>query len=173
MRFGSWARGLLLALLVTTPALLQAQTTTVIVVRHADKVDTTRSSPLSEAGRARAETLAAALADARVEAIYVTQYPRSRLSAEPLARRLGLTPRVVEAGGETAMHARAVAERIRAEAAGRTVLVIGHSNTVPAIVAALGGGDVGRIEDPEYDHMFIVLLDAAGTRVVRAGYPPR
>ena len=173
MRYDRHATMLLLALLLILPARTHAQTTTVIVVRHAEKVDTSPESPLSEAGQARAEALAAALADARVDAIFVTQYPRSRLSAEPLARLLGLTPRVVEAGGETAAHALALAERIRTEAAGRTVLVIGHSNTVPAIVAALGGGDVGTIADPEYDHMFIVLTDSAGTRVLRAGYPPR
>ena len=173
MRAGYSLRSVTLALLLLAPALLHAQTTTVIVVRHAERADTTQQSPLSEAGRARAEALAAALADARLDAIYVTQYPRSLLTAEPLARQLGLTPRVVEAGGATTTHAKAVADRIRTEAAGRTVLVIGHSNTVPAIVAALGGGDVGAIESAEHDHMFIVLSDESGTRVVRAGYPPR
>jgi len=173
MRVRYFMRSLPVALLLLAPTVLHAQTTTVIVVRHAERADTTQQSQLSDAGRARAESLAAALANARIDAIYVTQYPRSLLTAEPLARRLGLTPRVVQAGGATSAHAQAVADRIRTEAAGRTVLVIGHSNTVPAIVAALGGGDVGAIESAEHDHMFIVLSDESGTRVVRAGYPPR
>jgi broad specificity phosphatase PhoE len=167
------ARLLLCALLLLCPAVVAAQTTTVIVVRHAEKQDTTRLSPLNEAGRARAEALAAALADAHIDAIYATQYPRSLLTAEPLAQRLKLTPVVINAGGDVNVHAQTIAQRIRADHAGRTVLVVGHSNTVPLIVKALSGVDVGKLADGDYDDMFIVQLDSTGARLLRAGYPPR
>jgi broad specificity phosphatase PhoE len=162
-----------LALLLAVPALARAQATTVIVVRHAERLDSSQDPPLNEVGQARAEALATALANAGVEAIYTTQFARTRLTAEPLARKLGVTATVVQAGGDATSHARAIADRIRSEAAGKVVLVVGHSNTVPAIVAALGGGDVGTIQDAQHDHMFIVRTDASGTRVIRAGYPPR
>jgi broad specificity phosphatase PhoE len=143
------------------------------VVRHAERLDASQDPPLNEAGQARAEALANALANAGVEAIYTTQFARTRSTAEPLARKLGLTVKVITAGGDAATHARAIADRIRAEDAGKVVLVVGHSNTVPAIVTALGGGDVGAIQDAQHDHMFIVRTDSNGTRVIRAGYPPR
>jgi broad specificity phosphatase PhoE len=163
----------LFALLLILPAQLFAQATTVIVVRHAERLDASQDPPLNEAGQARAEVLANALANAGVEAIYTTRFARTRSTAEPLARKLGLTVKVITAGGDAATHARAIADRIRAEDAGKVVLVVGHSNTVPAIVTALGGGDVGAIQDAQHDHMFIVRTDSNGTRVIRAGYPPR
>jgi broad specificity phosphatase PhoE len=173
MRIAFWSRPLLVALLLLAPAVVHAQATTVIVVRHAEKIDASADPPLSEAGAARAEALANALGNAGVSAIYTTQFARTRLTGEPLAKKLGITPKVITAGGDANAHAAAIVQRIRSEDAGRVVLVVGHSNTVPAIVAALGGGDVGGIRDEQYDHMYIVTTDASGTRTIRAGYPPR
>jgi broad specificity phosphatase PhoE len=157
----------LAALLLPAAAPLHAQTRTVILVRHAEKVDDSTDPALSDAGVRRAEALAAALADAGVDAVFTTQYARTRDTAAPLARRLGIEPEVVHAGGGA--HAQDVAARVR-EHAGCTVLVVGHSNSVPAIVAALGGADVGPIGDDEYFHMFIVRISPSGVTVIRSRY---
>jgi phosphohistidine phosphatase SixA len=74
---------------------------------------------------------------------------------------------VITAGGGN--HAHEVAARVREHGAG-TVLVVGHSNTVPAIVEALGAPAVGAIADDEYFHLFIVQISPAGVRLIRSRY---
>jgi broad specificity phosphatase PhoE len=156
-------------LLLCAPALpAYAQTTTVILVRHAEKVDDSADAALSAAGLRRADALALALADAGVQAVFTTQYQRTRDTAAPLVQRLGLAPQVLAAAGGTAAHAAQVADRVR-QHAGRTVLVVGHSNTVPAIIAALGGPEL-VIADDEYANLFVLQLSDAGTRLIRGRY---
>jgi broad specificity phosphatase PhoE len=154
-------------LLCMTAADLAAQTKTVIVVRHAEKVDDSADPVLSREGIERAQSLAEALKDRSIGAIFTTQYQRTRLTAEPLAALIGVTPTVVSARGGN--HAADVAAQVRASDAA-TILVVGHSNTVPAIVRELTGEDVGAIEDSEYGHMFVITATPAGETVVRTWY---
>jgi broad specificity phosphatase PhoE len=144
--------------------------TTVIVVRHAEKVDDSADPALSQAGVARAAVLADALRDAGIQAIYTTQYQRTRDTAAPLARLLGLSPVIVETSGAAADHGHAVAAKVLAQEPGRTSLVVGHSNTVPAIVRGLGATDTGSIPDDEYHNLFIVQIAGSGVRLIRARY---
>ena len=139
-----------------------APNTTVILVRHAEKADTTSDPTLSAAGVARANALADSLAHSGISGIIVTQLQRTRLTAEPLASRLGLVPVVVPVGAPGTDHGAAVAALLRDRFAGKTVLVVGHSNTVPAIIRALGITDAVTIPDWEYDDLFTVHTDAAG-----------
>jgi phosphohistidine phosphatase SixA len=164
-----------LALLcVAGPATLAAQpaesTITVIVVRHAEKADDSRDPPLSDAGTRRAEMLAGALAHAGITTIITTQYRRTRDTAAPLARSIGIEPEVVEAGSGTASSIEGVATRVRSLLPGSVALVVGHSNTVAEIILALGGPDVGHIEDDEYSALFVVQLRTDGTRLIRSRY---
>lgn len=166
----SWLRRLALALLFTlcaSAAVLAQSATTVIVVRHAEKIDDSADPALSETGNARARALADALTDAGVTAIITTQYERTRRTAAPLSDRLGVAPVVVAASGRS--HVDDVAAHVRNLAAG-TVLVVGHSNTVPAIIRALGGPDVGEIADTSYDDLFVLTLSEEGTRLIRTRY---
>ena len=120
----------------------------VVLVRHAEKSNAPPGDvALSVAGQARAEELAIALAEARVDTIVTTQFRRTRDTAAFLKRGLKLTPVVVQAGDDTASHARAVAAAVRA--GGSSVLVVGHSNTVPAIITALGGPAMEELCDSE------------------------
>lgn len=147
-----------------------AQATTVIVVRHAEKVDDSADPLLSEAGKARAVALADALADANVAVVLTTQYQRTRLTGAVAAERAGVTPQQVPAANPIQDHLRALADIVQANA-GRTILIVGHSNTVPLIVRALGGPDVGAIADSEYDNLYLLTLDAgAAPKLVRAKY---
>src|SRR5688572_15149743 len=94
--------------------------TTVILVRHAEKVDTSSNPDLSPEGYARAKSLAALLRDVTIAAIYTTPYTRTRKTAEPIATALKLTPAEIAAGKELAA---TTAARIR-DHAGKTVLVV-------------------------------------------------
>lgn len=151
-----------LLLIGGVPATADESLQLVLLVRHAEKAEAPADDvALSAAGQARADALAAALAHANVDAIVTTQFRRTRETAGPLARRLGLEPIVVPAASDTRAHARAVAEVVRG--AGRTVLVVGHSNTVPAIIAALGGPDLDELCESDYDTLFVLALRAGGS----------
>jgi broad specificity phosphatase PhoE len=160
---------LLCVLLLAPPAgagSLHAQELTVILVRHAERADDSRDAALSDAGLRRAALLADVLADAGVDAIYTTQFQRTINTAGPLAARLGVKPVAVESAGSS--HAEDVARRVREHRSG-TVLVVGHSNTVPAILEALGGPAVA-VGDDEFSHLFIFRMTPAGNRLIRARF---
>lgn len=146
---------------------------TVVVVRHAEKADDGSADPdLNEAGRARARALVRVLEGARVDAVYATQYKRTRQTVEPLARHFGLETRVspvTSDGIET--YARNLSEQLQREHAGQTVVVAGHSNTVPVIVEALTGARTEAMSEDDYDHLYtIVIGPAAPPRLIRSRF---
>jgi broad specificity phosphatase PhoE len=150
---------------------LAQEPTTVIVVRHAERAAEPAGDPvLTEAGQARAQALARVLADGKVGAIITTQWKRTQLTAEPLAQALGLTPVIVPAGGAMPAHIQAVVDAVR-RFPGRTILVVGHSNTVPKIVTALGGPQLADFCDNEYANLFTIVIRANGdVSVIRSRY---
>ncbi|HET9425451.1 MAG TPA: histidine phosphatase family protein [Gemmatimonadaceae bacterium] len=165
----------LLRLIVATaiavlPARLEAQPATVILVRHAEKASQTESDPvLSEAGVQRAKDLAAALADAGIGSVITTQFQRTRLTAADVVAATKLTPIVVNAAG--ASHPADVAAAIRARPAGEVVLVVGHSNTITPIIAALGGPKLANICDSQYSNLYILQMqDASAPKLIRANF---
>src|SRR5262249_44546469 len=153
--------GLATAMLMCVAAAnLAAQATTVIIVRHAEKAATPADDPpLSAAGETRAKELWDVGRDAGVDAIIPTQFPGSKETAEPTAKMLKLTPQVINTTAEN--HPKLVAAAIRKHA-GQTILVVGHSNTVPSIIAALGAAKPPPICDLEYDNLYVVTLGSRG-----------
>lgn len=148
----------------------RAAATVVIVVRHAERAPGSGDPPISEAGQARALALAEIGKMTGVSAIITTQLQRTRQTAAPLAEALGIAAEVVTTQSDVAKHAADVAAAVRRHT-GKTVLVVGHSNTVPAIVAALGGTKVPDLCDPEYDALFTLVLDVEGAvRTVRTRF---
>lgn len=154
-------------------ALAQSTVTTVIIVRHAEKAaEPAADPPLTAAGEARAKALLDAVRDAGVTAIITTDLLRTKATAQPAAGAFGITPEIVPARAPN--HVQDVAAAVKRHA-GETVLVVGHSNTVPAIVAALGAKQPAAICDPEYDNIYIVRVSAEKAGVVRSrfGEPSR
>jgi broad specificity phosphatase PhoE len=134
--------------------------TVVLVTRHAERAQEPGPDPaLDAAGTRRAQALAAALQDAGVSTAIVTQYKRTRLTAAPLAeqQKIPIVERPATSGRVDA-DAAALAQEIRSSHQGRTVLVVGHSNTVPAIVAALSGKRIGAIPDERYGDVYVVTI---------------
>lgn len=148
----------------------------VFIVRHAEKASATDPDPsLSEAGKVRAAALAGALGDARVSAIFVTPRKRTTETAADVASATQVTAFVVPFGASTPEHVASTAALVRSAAA-TAVLVVGHSNTVPAIIAALGGPRMPDLCDAAYANLYIVRLPANGApTLVRAqfGAPDR
>lgn len=150
-QFLKLAASILLGLAVMAnhaPAFAQA---TVIVVRHGEKADDSKDPGLSLAGEARAARLASLLARSGLRAIYTTQYRRTQLQAQPLARITGIVPTTFPAGDGAGL-----IKLLLAHGPGEVVLVVGHSNTVPAIVKALGVKEEVKVADDEFDSLFIV-----------------
>lgn len=162
--------GFLLATSVYAPCDLAAQPSLVIVVRHAEKAAEGGSDPsLSDAGKARAQALADALAMTTPTAIIVTSLKRTVETAAVISAKSGVVPTVIVISGGP-KHVDDVAAAVR-KASG-VVLVVGHSNTVPAIVTALGGPKLPDLCDASYATMFVVRPGGEGkaAQVVRAQY---
>jgi broad specificity phosphatase PhoE len=169
---------MLLALLLSLPfgpgPALVASDTIVVVVRHAEKAtDDPRDPNLSEAGQARAAALAKALADYPLTSAFVTEYKRTQQTADPAAREHQIAPTILPVGKDKAeAYAQRFAALVRREHLGKALLVVGHSNTVPAIVQALGGVQISPIEEAtEFNRIYIITLPSEGRpRVIAAKY---
>lgn len=156
------------AALTLTPAAVVAQPSLVIIVRHGEKQPTPANDPsLSEAGVARAHALDSALAHLSPSTIVVSATKRTPETAAVVAKRVGVTPTVIPLQGP---HVKNVADAVM-KASG-VVLVVGHSNTVPAIVNALGGPKLPDICDASYATMFTVVpaRDGKPAQVLRSSY---
>lgn len=142
--------------------------TVVVLVRHAEKAPVEGNDPpLSEAGEARARTLAQTLAGMRFDAVIATERQRTQATARPVAQAHNLTPEIIALAGP---HVDNVAAAVRRHA-GQTVLVVGHSNTVPRIVHALGGPQLRDLCEPEFSHLYVMVLkDGAAPRLEQRTY---
>lgn len=144
-----------------------SQITTVFLVRHAEKADAPRENPpLNEAGMKRAKTLARMLSKAGIKAIYTSQFLRTKQTAEPLATQLGITPNAVTLNPSSTNPREISAESIKAivtdiqkRHAGKAVLVIGHTNSVPPVIKMLRGDVIPTIDEQTFDDMFIVTIN--------------
>jgi phosphohistidine phosphatase SixA len=138
---------------------------TVVFVRHAEKDPSAaakdKNPGLGEAGRKRAAALARLLSHSGVTDLIASEYRRAQETLAPLAQSTGHKVEVVSASEP----ARCI-ERLSRAPSGSVSVVAGHSNTIPALIEALGGfvGDVvntpqgPELRESEYDRIFIVTL---------------
>lgn len=157
------------------PAAAQGDAVVVYLVRHAERADDegpvdpslAADPPLSTAGEARARELAELLDDVRLTHLHSTEYERTRATVRPMARVTGLPITPYDGADLAALAGRLVATP-------GVHLVVGHSNTTPALVEALGGDAGDPIEELEYDRVYVLYLlpgGAAGSAVFRYGTP--
>ena len=133
-------------------------TTTVIVVRHAEKaLDGGKDPELTAVGRARAAHLAQQFGAAGLAAVYATPYRRTQATAAPVALAAGVEVTTVDPKDFDGL-----AATIRAEHHGQTVFVVGHSNTVGRIVQAFGGDAPDELAETAYDDVYIVSATRFG-----------
>jgi broad specificity phosphatase PhoE len=146
----------------------QAQATTIILARHAEKAAPTGDPVLTPLGERRAQDLARALAEVKLAAVISTQFQRTRLTAAPVAQAAKLEVTIVPGSADPA----GVIRALDGLPAGSTALVVGHSNTLAGIIAALGGPKIPDLCDGEHSTLFIVERPGGGKAVslVRAKY---
>ena len=129
---------------------------TILLVRHAEKVSEAADALLSDIGKQRAEKVARTLADAGITAIFTTEAERTKQTAAPLAKVLHLQPVVVPAKDVAGL-----VNKLAAQPQDAVVLVVGHSNTLPAIIEKLLNSSAPRVtmQDVDYDKLFVIGLN--------------
>ena len=130
--------------------------TTVYIVRHAEKDTLTKTDDpeLSAEGRARAQALSQTLAKHQPAALFTTDTKRTRATLMPLATATKLEPQTYDP-----KRGRDLADRIVKEYAGKSVVIVGHSNTVLSLIDDFGGiPPVDEIRDNEFDYLFVVRV---------------
>lgn len=161
------------ALALSSRALAQ----TVFVVRHAEKISES-DQRLTEAGRERARRLSKMLGSSGIRAIYATDTERAKDTAKPLSDDLKIPITTYDVGkgmAKGALDASEFASSLRRDHTNPNpndaVLVVGHSNTLPAILKALGCRDEVTIAAQQYDDLFVVVPGAGGgATLVRLKY---
>ena len=141
---------LLLLLAGPLPCLAQR---TIVVVRHADKIDNSDDAVLSPIGEAQAKRLAHVLKDVGITAIYVTQFKRTIQTATPLADLLKIKLSSYE---QTDIDG--VVKEIRHKHPKEVVMVVGHRSTVPRVLKQFGASEPVALGSSEYDSLFILTI---------------
>jgi phosphohistidine phosphatase SixA len=139
----------------------------VFLVRHAEKdaLSMEKDSRLTEEGYIRAAELARTLADSEIGYVHSSDFIRTRNTAAPVADLFGLEMELYDTSD---LHD--LADTILAR--GGRHLVVGHSNTTPALVEILGGRPgVPIVEATEYDRLYILTItsDEVNTVLLRYG----
>ncbi len=159
-RFGL---GVVLSLLLGTALAEPASTPAtdaglVILVRHAEKQPDVSDPPLSEAGQVRALALREALREVRLAGVVVSDTRRTALTADPTASAHSVGTVVASTKGGFAAHVAEAASQARRLAEQGAVLIVGHSNTLPAIVKALGGPERPDLPECAYSNLWVLHL---------------
>ena len=138
-------------------------TTVIYLSRHAEKAGG-EDPGLLPAGEDRARRLAAKLPTDRIRAVYATGLRRTQATAAPTAQRAGVPVRDYSFSAA----AGTLTEGWLREHRGQTILVVGHSNTVPDLLNALvGERRYSNIAEDNYGLLYKVSVNARGRARVR------
>ena len=145
-------KALALFLLIFVSVSIASAQPVVVIVRHADRAANGGNDPdLSSAGRARAEALARILKDSGITAIFTTEFKRTQETAAPTATLAHVAPTVAAAKDTAALVT-------KLHQLSGNALVVGHGDTIPNIVKALGINNPINIPDADYSELLIVIL---------------
>lgn len=128
------------------------ETTTIYMIRHAEKADASKDTELSEAGKARAEKWKAYFLDKGIKAIYSTPYKRTMSTGKPLAEanRIEIAPY-----NPSEIDLRALADKHP----GQSILIVGHSNTLPKhLNKLLLKNTYADIDEEEFSTLYIITI---------------
>jgi len=158
-------KAVLAALVILTSSIAVQADPFVIIVRHAEKGTNSDKDPdLSKAGIARAEILGSMLKNSGIKAVFASEFKRTQQTATAVSKSIGgITPTVIPANATAEL-----ASKLRALNA--NALVVGHGNTIPYLIKALGIDEPIEITENDYSQIFVVTL---GTKpqLFRFSYP--
>lgn len=128
-------------------------TSKIYIVRHAERLDDSADTPLSEAGHKRAKALSDSLYNKGIAYIFITKYQRNRQTAQPLTERLGRSFEIYEPKPMGV-----ILERL-GQIKGQNAVVVGHSDTILEIAQGLGTKpSISKIVHEDYDNLFVVTV---------------
>lgn len=151
---------LLTALVILIAGSLFGQTpTTFILVRHSEKAsDGTNDPSLSQPGLERSNNLAALLIEQEISALFSTPYKRTKATLTPIAREKGLEVKTYDPYAGDKMLKEAMTSY-----SGGTIVVSGHSNTIPNLANALLGDVIfSQFDDNDYSNLIIIVASEMG-----------
>jgi broad specificity phosphatase PhoE len=134
------------------------------VVRHAEKITSNpkdKDPELSSEGSVRAEALLKLLKGEKIDSIFTTNFKRTKLTAFPLADKIGLALKMYNSADQ-----KTFAKQLMANAKGKNILIVGHSNTVLEAIEAFGGvKPMAELKDEDYDYIFLLTIKNGKTEV--------
>jgi broad specificity phosphatase PhoE len=156
-----------LAAALLAPACALAEPTAIYIVRHAEKGTEGKDPDLTADGQVRARNIATILQKAGVTHVFSTPTARTHETAQPLAERAG-----VKVEDYDPRAPQALVDKVRS--LDGVVLVVGHSNTVPALVRLFGGEEADKeIPETEFNRLYQLTLGPGGKlRTVRLSSLP-
>ncbi|MDZ4361893.1 phosphoglycerate mutase family protein [Brevundimonas sp.] len=152
----------LLALALACCCVCNAAAQTVVIVRHAEKADSSADPDLSEEGRSRAVSLAELFEDEAPGLILTSPLQRTMQTAVPASGMAGVPIQTVSFDGGTEDHVMRTVGLVRAASPETVILIVGHSNTVPQIAAALGDQEPQSLGECDFDRVTTLVLGPAG-----------
>ena len=155
------------ALAFTATSYAQNQTT-FILVRHAEKADDgTRNPPLTEEGKSRAISIASMLEKQDIAALYSTPFKRTQETLQPLAEQKGLEVQDYDPYAKGEWLSTLVEQHSKG-----TVVISGHSNTIPSLANTLLGKEtLTQFDESDYSNFIIIVCDEVGKgKLVRLSF---
>lgn len=128
-----------------------ADSYSIYLVRHAEKLAESKNPALTRCGKARAELLASLLSKTHITAIYSTSYQRTMQTARPLAN---LQKMAIKNYNPKYLEQFALQLKQKRENA----LVVGHSNTTPMLVELLAKEKVAPLTEHDYQYLYQVQV---------------
>ena len=127
---------------------------TIYLVRHAEKVisdDHPKDPPLTACGEQRAASLEVFLSQVHLDAIYSSDYARTRNTAKPLAESRKMETRIYDPKNLQDFAKKLIEN-------GEDALVVGHSNSTPVLAGLLVGQEMEPIDESIYNRIYHVVI---------------
>ena len=138
---------------------------TIILVRHAEK---SPDGGLTQQGKKRAKILAKILSDTKIEKIYSTETLRTQQTVTPTAKTHDIPITLYNSNQELSTELK---RQMREHSNDKTILIVGHSNTIPNLIYQLGGPSLEDIDESVFDNLFILQVSSQTTHCLHLHYP--
>ena len=135
-------------------------TKTVILVRHAEKMIGQKDPSLTEMGQVRAKQLATTLVQTQLTLAISTQFARTKETLIPITDAQKIPLLVIPATTDINQHIEQIVAKVKQQDG--NIVIAGHSNTIPLIIASLGGPKIPMLSEDEYDKLFILSIPQNG-----------
>lgn len=130
----------------------QSETTTFYLIRHAEKKDTSKDPELSEEGKLRAKNWANYFDEIPIDYFYSTATIRATTTCSIIAASKKKDIQLYN-------HKEFTINELLSKHQGKTILIVGHSNTIPVLINTFLGEEMyPMIAENEYSSLYILTI---------------